>query len=184
MSEQVNPTDEIIKQVKNILPQVHLNLYFLEDFFVAYQTESHLTLKTFYENWCVRKKVNYTPIYNILNQGVLITHLYGLIVYPQQIYKDNIRTKNVTIDKQIWGNYEVLKNEYARRRIDPNNLNDLLEKLRNAISHATVFIDSNMKFHFTDKHEGNHFEVSFEHLELLKFCKEFYNFLYDNEFNP
>ncbi len=130
--------------------------------------------------------------YSIVNQGVVLTHLYGLIVYPKTAFHNEIPfIKLNQIDKNKWGHFEFKSFPNRLNSTDQSKfgvgkvtkesdmtLEFLIRKIRNSISHNRVEIFENMDFKFSDE-DGS--EILFTISELQKFVRQFRNCYISNK---
>ena len=104
---------------------------------------------------------------SVVNPGVLLITLYGLIVFPWErlrkiIRKDqNLRKTNL----DDWCNFKIFNLAPAMQR-KPLPLYFVLELMRNAISHANVKIEDNLRITFRERRGTT---IAFEHNELKDF---------------
>lgn len=164
---------------KTIIAQVFNNLNFLGKFVLANERNTKQTISDFFAKWQESRGFNQGQNYSLLNQGVVLTSLYGLLVYPTEIYFDNIpRTKIEELsngwkipDKFTWGS-SVTDN--------CKHLQKFAKRLRNSISHGRLKINGDY-FVFTDfvtdrnknKTENIEFEVKFVVKDLFDFIHAF-----------
>jgi hypothetical protein len=158
---------------KTIMTQVKLNIDLLEKLVLANRTETKETISNFIANW--QKDIGWDKdeTYSIVNQGVLLTHLYGLIVYPKEIFINEIPDQLFVefINKKEWGKFRILNYPKKINSDHKMELKFFVRKIRNAISHATVEITNNMTFIFEDTRDGTKIEFGIN--DLLKFVNKF-----------
>lgn len=104
-------------------------------------------------------------IIQLSTKGLILTHLYGLIIYPKEVFKEEIPTiKLDEINKKDWGDYKFKSFPSTLSRKDKvvfgvetvvNEANMTLEflirKIRNSLGHARVVIYENMDYEFNDE---------------------------------
>jgi hypothetical protein len=119
--------------------------------------------------------------YSFLNQGVLLTSLWGLIVYPKEIIEKMVRSQNISEESKrlldsdlqnITSSWKIPCKIKWNENENNKTLRKFLEKLRNAVSHIEFSINNN-EFKFRD---NGGFEVVFTVEELFAFLSEFYKF--------
>jgi len=175
-----------MKQIeeKTIAIQTNLSIKFLESFIINIKDNPNKTLSNFFDDW--QKSINWEidENYSIVNQGVILTHLYGLIVYPKVVFNNQIpKIKLDQINKNEWGSFEfrafpsfLSKNDKIVFGVETIilekdiTLEFLIRKIRNSISHARIIIYENMDYEFEDE-DGTkiHFEIS----GLQQFTRKF-----------
>lgn len=174
------------KDEKTILRQTGLSLNLLGSLVKSLNDQPNQTLKDFFLEW--EKEIDWDKPdehYSIVNQGVLLTHLYGLIVYPHSVFQDEIpeTIKVGGIDKNEWGNFVIQRfpkiKKNGKKTIIKNedelDLKSFIKGLRDPISHARVTISADnsgksLKFRFDGGREG--MEVEFSITGLQKFTKK------------
>ncbi len=177
---------EKIKQIeeKTIAKQTYLSINLLGNLMNNIRTNPDKKLSDFINDW--QKSIGWdkTENYSILNQGVILTHLYGLIVYPKVVFHNQIpKIKLDQINKIEWGGFEFLsfpsylskndKDTFGTETISSEKemtLEFLIRKIRNAISHARIKIYENMDFVFEDE-DGT--KIRFKISGLQKFTEKF-----------
>jgi hypothetical protein len=104
--------------------------------------------------------------FSIINQNVIIIHLYGSIVMPWESLKKRLPKKIMMskIDPKEWGYFKIL-NHNPSHPIHKMDLRFFLRKLRNAISHNSVYIEDDKSVVFRDR-DGS--KIKYEWEELLK----------------
>jgi hypothetical protein len=150
---------------KIIAVQTALNLDLLGCLVMRLSSDPEMSLSDFFESW--QKSINWDQDkkYSVVNQGVVLTHLYGLIVFPKEVFKEEVpKTKlNKTVENE-WGNFEFLSFPSLLNNADKlmfgvdtvslkedMTLEFVIRKIRNAISHANVEINEEGDFIFFDK---------------------------------
>lgn len=150
------------KDEKTIAIQTDLNINLLGSLFVNLRNNPEKKLGDFFYEWQKSIGWDQKENYNIVNQGVMLTHLYGLIVYPKNIFHNDIPTiKLKDIDKKSWGNYEfkslptkevkILGEKKFIHDESEMTLEFFIRKIRNSLSHASIEILENMDFIFSDE---------------------------------
>jgi len=173
----------INKEEKSTAIAVKLSLEFLTVFEMELRDNPGLTVSEFYQKYL--KHIQWDQPdnpYPLINQGSLLAHLYGMIVYPWETLKASLPAGTLLNDlsQDEWGIYEIISLPNGQ------NINQLpfeffIRKLRNAISHGRVKVDSAMNFFFSDQ-DGTIIKYGINELE--KFIYKFYNsYLNDWKFN-
>ena len=169
---------------KTIIKQVDLNMNFLGKFVMALQSSPQLPIIKFFEDWQKSIGFNNHELYSIVNQGVILTHLYGLIVFPKVVFHNEIPTIKIgEINMEEWGNPNFLSLPGELRKKDKRvlgidsvsneselTLEFFIRKLRNSISHNRVSISESMDFVFEDE-DGT--KVKFDISGVQKFTEKF-----------
>lgn len=157
------------KNEKTIIKQVSLNLNFLGSFIVEIDQNPEKTIKDFFEDWQKSVGWDQKDNYSLFNQGVIITHLYGILIYPKEIFWEDIpKIKISNINNDKWGNFDIL--EYRDEKDSSEiNLKFIIRKLRNSLSHGDFVINNNMDIIFNDLDK---FSIKFKIGELQKFTNE------------
>lgn len=171
------------KDEKSIAVAVKQSLEFLTGFEVHRTNYPDMPLDLFFNRFL--EGIGWDQPENpmpLINQGSLLAHLYGLIVYPWEALQDGFpvgKTVN-ELDPNEWGTYSII---HLAPGYDPNNL-DLrffLKKIRNAISHATVDILDDMSFVFKDMRVPNRAAtIKFEINDLMTFVLRLYSSYLDD----
>ena len=155
---------------KTIIVQIALNLDLLGHLVMRLKSNPEMSLANFFKNWQKSTKWDSDDSYSIFNQGVLLTHLYGLIVFPKEVFKEEMpKTKLNKKVKNEWGSFEFLSFPSVLNKEDMT-LEFVIRKIRNAISHASVEISEEMDFVFSDK-DGT--KIKFTIKGLQKFTEKF-----------
>lgn len=149
-----------------IIFQVLANLKFLDDFAVALKdnASSEQSLKQFFEKWQQDIEWNSAENYSLMNQGVILTSLYGTIVYPKEKFFDNIpETPLKDLNHKRWGAITFL---IPQPPPDTMSLRSFVRRLRNALSHSRVTVkkdpEHDMIFSFEDGPQvNNHWTTDF-----------------------
>ena len=177
-----------MKQIdeKTIALQTFLSIDLLGSLTNSIRTNPDKTLSDFFNDWQKSHRWDSTESYSIVNQGVILTHLYGLIAYPKEVFNNQIPIiKLDQIDKKEWGRFEFIsfpspsllskkdKGVFGVETVTSERemtLEFLVRKIRNSISHAHITIYKNMDFDFEDK-DGTkiHFDISGLHQFTRKF---------------
>lgn len=112
----------------------------------------------------------------VINPGTLLIQLYGLIVFPWERLKKTFR-RDATLRKtplSQWCNFQIYNLAPAMQR-KPILLFFTLELMRNAISHADVRIDGQLRITFKDR-RGTVIAFDYEQLKIfLTQLTEYYN---------
>lgn len=158
------------ERVKEIVGLVRLNINFLVHFMKSYKNSPNQNLSTFYTTWTNRIKQNKN--YNLSNQGIYLTSLYGLFLYPQQVFFDNIPEIELDkLDKSKWGNSQIIIWNNQKK-----TLKNYTKRIRNALSHGRVYIDEKCNFTFEDKKNKDSsidFKIIYNQLDLRIFIDRF-----------
>ena len=168
---------------KIIVRQTELSIDFLGHFIIQLKSDPNKTLVDFIAEWQNSIHWDKSENYSIVNQGVILTHLYGLIVYPKEIFHNDIpQIRLKDINYKSWGNFEILSMPQGEIKIlgekkvftneDELTLEYLIRKIRNSLSHASVEIFDNMDFIFIDKDQS---KIKFSISGLQTFTKKFMN---------
>lgn len=173
----------INKEEKTTAMGVKQSLEFLTAFQVALRDNPTLTVGEFYQQYLkyIRWDQPDNP-YPLINQGSLLAHLYGMIVYPWETLKASLPAGTLLNDlpKDEWGIYEIISLPNGQNA-SQLSFEFFVKKLRNAISHGRVKVDSEMNFFFSDQ-DGTSIKYGIH--ELVKFIYKFYNsYLNDWKFN-
>ena len=104
--------------------------------------------------------------FSIINKDAILIHLYGSIVVPWESLKKRLPKKIMMskIDPKEWGYFKIL-NHNPSHPIHKMDLRFFIRKLRNAISHNSVYIEDDKSIIFRDR-DGSKFKYEWE--ELLK----------------
>lgn len=87
-----------------------------------------------------------------LTAGVMLMHLYGLIVFPWEQLQKQIRTQKLIrkVPLSKWCTYRIVNQApHLERKV--LTVYSTLHILRNAISHATITIDPDLTFVFRER---------------------------------
>ena len=185
----MNQVDE-----KTITIQTNLSINLLRTLANNIKYNPNKTLLHFFIDW--QKEIGWDKHenYSILNQGVILTHLYGLIAYPKEIFNKQIPNIMIScINKEEWGNFKFQsfpsslskkdKFTFGTDTItneDQVSLEFFIRKLRNSISHGRVKIYENLDFEFNDE-DGT--SIIFNISELQIFCEKFMTCYRYNKWN-
>ncbi len=112
----------------------------------------------------------------LINTGVLLMHLYGLIVLPWELLKHQIRKdsklKKSTLDE--WCTFRLVEIAPTMQR-KKLRLYFVLEMMRNALSHATISVDQDLSITFIDR-RGTKIKFTLEELkEFLHRLGDFFS---------
>lgn len=149
-----------------IIFQTLANLKFLDEFVVALNDDelSKQTLVDFYRKWLqeIEWTEQSTEEYSLMNQGVILTSLYGTIVYPKEkFYTEIPETPLANLESNKWGIIEfIIPNQLPQDM----TLRKLVSRLRNALSHSRVELrkDPELDIVFTFKDGPDQQTVNFE----------------------
>lgn len=131
---------------KEIMALVKLNIDFLAKFIIKLKKKPDITIKQFFNEW--QNSVGVSD-YSLINQGVILTSLYGLIVYPQQKFIKSIPRHR--LDKFDLGDVDIMIWTDNDKRLD-----NFIRHLRNSLSHARITINNEKpEFIFEDKLPGS-----------------------------
>lgn len=144
------------------------NLAFLTSLENEVKNNTDISLKDFVNEF---KKEN--KGFEIINQELILIHLYGSIVLPWENLKRNLPKKIMMseIDHELWGYFKIL-NHNPKHPIHKMDLRFFLRKLRNSISHNNAFINDDRSVVFRDR-DGS--KIKYEWKELLKLISQLTN---------
>ena len=128
--------NEDINNQETVLAQVWQLRSFLWEFVNAVRSSPDKSLKDFYSDWC--KHMGMEESYNVFSQGVYITMLYGMIVYPKEAFFKQI-PDNIPFNNDAWGNPTIEEWTDSSKRKDVKNLTT---RLRNSLNHNKMRIES------------------------------------------
>lgn len=131
--------NEDINDSETVLAQVWQLRSFLMEFHETLKESPDKSLKSFYSDWC--KVMDVEESYNVFSQGVYITMLYGMIVYPKQAFFEQI-PDNISFNNDKWGNPTIVEWTNSRNNKD---VRTLTRRLRNSLSHYRFRIESSEK---------------------------------------
>jgi hypothetical protein len=108
--------------------------------------------------------------FSIINKDAILIHLYGSIVVPWESLKKRLPKKIMMskIDPKEWGYFRIL-NHNPSHHIHKMDLRFFIRKLRNAISHNSVYIQDDKSIIFRDR-DGS--KIKYEWEELLKLIEK------------
>jgi hypothetical protein len=108
--------------------------------------------------------------FSIINKDAILIHLYGSIVVPWESLKKRLPKKIMMskIDPKEWGYFRIL-NHNPSHPIHKMDLRFFIRKLRNAISHNSVYIQDDKSIIFRDR-DGS--KIKYEWEELLKLIEK------------
>jgi len=157
---------------KTIIAQVRLNLLFLGAFIKAVKSNPNQKIEDFFNEW--HKKIKWdrkNERYSLINQGVILTSLYGLIVYPKEIFFNNIPKISIeSLNKDEWGNISIEMCPDCDK-----NLQGVVKHIRNSLSHGRVTITEKDNFVFEDGRDEStlNFKIILSIENLWKFASKF-----------
>lgn len=104
--------------------------------------------------------------FSVMNKDAILIHLYGSIVLPWEKLKKRLPKKIMMskIDPQEWGYFKIL-NHNPSHAIHKMDFRFFIRKLRNAISHDSVYVQEDKSVIFRDR-DGS--KIKYEWKELLK----------------
>ena len=158
-----------MKQIeeKTIITQVRINLNFLAAF--TEESKTNKAIKDFFDRWQKSIGCNKKEPYSLLNQGVILTSLYGLIVYPKEIFFNNIPATPIeNLKEEKWGKISIEKCPQ-----EDKNLRGIIRRIRNSLSHARFTIYENLNFTFEDGKCKDNTIIVFRIDDLQKFIVSF-----------
>lgn len=172
-----------INKQREIIALAALSMDLLEDLAIDLSKVPNKTLSSFINDWKFKNQIN--EKFSIVNQGVILTHLYGLIILPKEVYEGRLPKQKLDMDTiSEWGGFNFIKlpeklNGYFKKQLNIQSAADvnqltlefLIVKLRNSISHGSVKISTKMEFTFVDNDDKS--EVFFSILGLQQFCNRF-----------
>lgn len=172
------------KEEKSIAILVKYSLEFLTAFEIELRHNPKISIEDFHHKFSdyMNKGESRAP-YPLINQGVLIAHLYGMIVYPKETLRDELPTDKLLkeLSRDVWGNFEVLslpnRGEFKDKDENEWTFDFFIKKMRNSISHGRVNVDSDMNFTFEDM-DGT--KIKFDIHELIKFTYQLYGTYLDD----
>ena len=159
-------------EARTIIVQVYNNLKFLEYYSESLKVDS--LLADFNSEWLNSIDWKSGEDYSFLNQGVVLTSLYGLIVYPKEIFYNKIPDKKIEELEEQWGHPCIKLWKVSNSK---KNLKQFVKKIRNSLSHGRVLIGEDFSFTFEDGPNAKeiNFIVKFNIKGMLNFIKSFYN---------
>lgn len=169
---------------KNIITQIAVNVNLLSFFEFNLKANPNISINEFFTNWQKSISWDKNENYLIVNQGVILTHLYGLIMYPKEIFHSDIPNKLIKeIKKEEWGSFEVLNlpihlNKNDKKNMELETITEegqmtiefFIRKIRNSIGHGRVEILEDSSYIFNDEDETR---IKFKLDGLKKFIQKF-----------
>ncbi len=162
------------RENKSTLIAIKISLEFLTAFELELQHNPNTSVNDFYHKFLAHIHWDQpSKRYNLINQGSLLAHLYGMVVYPKETLSQNLSMQKKFSEflETTWGRFDIVSLPNGIRKEDIQ-FEFFFRKLRNAISHGNVEVDSTMKFYFKDK-DGTEIVVELD--ELVKFMYALYN---------
>lgn len=157
---------------KTIIAQVRLNLAFLTAFIQAVKFNPNQKIKDFFDKFHEDIKWDKKDErYSLLNQGIILTSLYGLIVYPKEKFFGKIPKIPIqSLNINEWGKISIYNCPHNDR-----NLKNMIRRIRNSLSHGRVTIDQNLNFIFVDGKDESavDFQINISIRDLQKFIEKF-----------
>lgn len=118
------------------------------------------------------------PEYSVENPAYIVSLLYCLVVFPKELWKYEINdelTNSINsfgdeiinlFQIQTWNNRPINCTLYGERC-------SFLNKIRNSISHANIYVDAYMNFTFFDKDKyGKNFECTSDCSSVMEFISK------------
>lgn len=143
--------------------EVWYNLELLKQFEDGINYSNSSTIREFYSNF-LNSIYPGLQSYKFLNKGILITSLYGLIIYPHECLKSKIPFVKLDLETiKEWGDFNFLGipklSNYDKVRLkikDKFCFTDLdilfvIQKIRNSLSHNNFEVSDSYDFTFNDK---------------------------------
>lgn len=161
------------KEQKSLAIAVKLSLEFLTAFEIELDRNPDLSIGEFYRKYLDYINWDQPDVhYPLINQGTLLSHLYGMIVYPWETLRDSLPEGMMlsNLPKEDWGEFEILSLPDGQNE-SQLSFNYFIRKMRNAISHGRVKVENEMNFYFSDQDGA---EIKFGINELVKFIYKLY----------
>ena len=167
---------------KVIITQVYLNIEFLGSFILESKNRPNLTVEKFFEEW--QNKIKWDKPgekYRLLNQGIILTSLWGLIVYPREKFDQRIDRLQERLED--WG---IEEKDLTKCPPEDKNLKGVIRHMRNSISHGRVSVNEHLSFIFRDgkRNKGafdENFVIELDVRKIQKFVETFVGYILEEK---
>ncbi len=155
---------------------------FLQDCQTHLDSNSGKKIADIYAEFCNKHGLDGDASYSypLINQGLVLTALYGLLVYPQELWeKDKEMGTNFAFFSRRVFNFSDLvehpKSIWSEEQFRSLVTYDFIRRIRHSIAHANVSIGTDSQrylFWNLNRRDEKDFEVSASHQEIGGFITE------------
>jgi hypothetical protein len=173
---------------KNIVTQIHCSIDFIAFMQLQLISNPDMSIKSCLKRWQKSHDWNCSEDYHLVNQGSILTHLYGLILVPQQVFFDKIPHIDYSVvDKTKWGDFQINKWEKKKNaNVEDKTLHNIFRHIRNSLAHNRYEVKEDLTFIFKDQDNNDtpiHTEIEFSINDLQKFVSKAKAGFIDSDWN-
>lgn len=168
--------------LNEILLQSHLSFEFIAQYIATKEELPDTSLESFYSAFCEKNNLDIEEGKNVIfTPATLLGYLYSSFILPQQTFYNRIPQEEEL--NEDWG---------ITIELNPQNnktINNILRRLRNALSHGNIEIHRGFRIIFYDDTRGDvryskvfdnyHFKASLDFEGFMKFDQQWGQLLKD-----
>ncbi|WP_153231776.1 hypothetical protein [Algoriphagus machipongonensis] len=110
----------------------------------------------------------------ILNQGTVLLFLYAMLVVPKELIHSEYQVEFGELESWLKERISDFESTYKNKQIKLNEVN-LLDKIRNSVSHATVVFHKNLKIEFVDNYGSSNTSFKLLMTDFPEFLQKLQN---------